>query len=90
MALTIAIIAGGIGGYILGHLRPASHLGAFSDLVIGFIGGAFGAFVMNMMGIGLVRSHGLDLPDVIAHVLGSAIWGGVVLALVARWHHTRK
>lgn len=73
--LITSLISGGVGGNLAGMLMKKFSLGPIWNTVVGIIGGAGGMQILEM--INMAGSSGM-----IANIAGSAVGGGVLMAIV--------
>lgn len=74
--LIASLISGGVGGNLAGMLMKKYSLGTLWNTVVGIIGGAGGMQILEM--IGMLGGDG----GMIANIAGSAVGGGVLMAIV--------
>ncbi len=72
-----SLISGGVGGNLAGMLMKKISLGTLWNTVAGVLGGAGGMQLLEM--VGMLGGEG----GLIANIAGSAVGGGVLLAIVS-------
>jgi len=83
-SLGICLVGGAAGGNLAGLLMRDKSLGAIRDSLAGVLGGGVLGAVLHGVGVigGASAAGGLDSPDVIAALVGSAAGGGVLTAIL--------
>ena len=83
MELLINLISGAVGGNLAGGLMKNLSLGTLWNSVVGILGGGLGGQILGMLGIGGTGDlSSMDLGSIIGSLGGSAVGGGVLLAIV--------
>ena len=84
--LVIQMIAGAVGGSVVGAALKRYDLGIIGNLVVGIIGGGIGAQIIGaLLGGGdndtIVGPNGFDLGTLIAQFASGAFGGGVLVII---------
>ena len=77
MQLIVALISGGVGGNLAGAILKNFSLGPVGNTIVGLIGGGLGGQLLSMAG--LLQNGG---GGTVADIGGSAVGGGVLMAIV--------
>jgi uncharacterized membrane protein YeaQ/YmgE (transglycosylase-associated protein family) len=81
--LIINLLSGAVGGNIAGGLMKNLSLGTLWNSVVGILGGGLGGQILGMLGVaGSGDASSMDLGSIIGSMGGSAVGGGVLLAIV--------
>lgn len=75
--LIVAIIVGGIAGFLAGQIRKGSGYGFFGNIVVGIIGAFVGSLVLGLFGIQDTNIIG----EIIVATLGALIFLAILNAL---------
>ena len=76
--LIIALVVGGIAGWLAGLLVQGTGFGLVGDIVIGILGALIAAFLFPALGIALTLGGG------ILGAIPTAFLGAVILLLIVR------
>jgi uncharacterized membrane protein YeaQ/YmgE (transglycosylase-associated protein family) len=83
MELIINLISGAVGGNVAGGLMKNLSLGTVWNSVVGILGGGLGGQILGMLGVaGSGDLSSMDLGSIVSSIGGSAVGGGVLLAVV--------
>ena len=81
--LIIQLIAGAVGGNIVGAVAKPLDLGLLWNSVAGIVGGGIGGQILGaVLGGGAAASGGLDVGSIIQQVVAGGVGGGVLMAIV--------
>lgn len=75
--LLVAIIVGGIAGFIAGQIRKGSGYGFFGNIIVGIIGAFVGSLVLGLFGIQDTNILG----EIIVATVGALIFLAILNAL---------
>jgi len=79
--LIIQLVAGAMGGNIVGNALKQFDLGTLGNSVAGIVGGGIGGQLLNMA-LGASAGGGVDVGSVVAQIAGGGVGGGVLLAII--------
>ena len=79
LPIVIQLVSGGLGGLGAGKVLPKLSLGSLGDVVSGILGGVGGAQILGLLGIG----GGAGIGGILTSILGGAVGGGVLMAIVS-------
>ena len=83
VAIIIQLIAGAVGGNIVGAMAKPLDLGTLWNSVAGIVGGGIGGQILGaVLGGDATASGGLDIGSIIQQVLAGGVGGGVLMAIV--------
>jgi uncharacterized membrane protein YeaQ/YmgE (transglycosylase-associated protein family) len=83
VGIIIQLIAGAVGGNIVGGLAKQLDLGVLWNSVAGIVGGGIGGQILGaVLGGGAVASSGLDIGSIIEQVAAGGVGGGVLMAII--------
>ncbi|HEX7040633.1 MAG TPA: hypothetical protein VF202_10990 [Trueperaceae bacterium] len=80
LPIVIQIVAGALGGNLVGRRGEGAPMGATGNTLAGAVGGLGLAQLLQLLGLGAGGSA-LDLVSLLTSVLGGAVGGGVLAAI---------
>lgn len=78
--LILQLVAGAIGGWVVGSLLRQYSLGHAGDAVAGLVGGVVGGWLVPMVGVAMGTE--MTVGAVIGQVVTGFIGGGVLMIIV--------
>ncbi|MDJ1159265.1 hypothetical protein QNA08_13575 [Chelatococcus sp. SYSU_G07232] len=78
--LILQLIAGAIGGWVVGSLLKQYSLGHAGDAVAGLVGGVVGGWLLPALGLPMGTE--LTVGAIISHAVAGFISGGVLMIIV--------
>ena len=77
----LALVAGAIGGNVVGAMLRQYNLGPLGNSIAGILGGGLGGELLSMiLSGGTVDASGVD--SFLAQIIGGGIGGGLLMAIV--------
>ena len=80
--LIIQLISGALGGNLVGGRFKKLSLGTALNSILGILGGGLCGQFLNAVGFGDTGGPGTDIWSVIANILGGAVGGGILIAII--------
>lgn len=83
--LIISLVAGAVGGNLVGAAAPKLSLGTLGNSISGIVGGGLGGQILAMLGAGGMADAaggGLDLGSIIGALASGGVGGGVIMAVI--------
>jgi hypothetical protein len=83
IGLIIQLIAGGVGGNIVGSTLKQYDLGVIGNTIAGIVGGGVGAQIIGaLVGGGAGMGGGIDIGSIIGQIASSGVGGGILMVVV--------
>jgi len=86
LPLIINLIAGGVGGNVIGAIFKKISLGGLGNTIAGAAGGGLGGGILSALGFGgaaaASQSTGLDVGSLLGSVAGGGVGGGVLMTII--------
>ncbi len=81
--ILINLIAGAVGGNLVGRVFKEIDLGIIGNSIAGILGGGIGGQLLAMFGLALgAEEASMDLQSILGYVATGATGGGVLMAIV--------
>jgi uncharacterized membrane protein YeaQ/YmgE (transglycosylase-associated protein family) len=80
--LIIQLLSGALGGNATGALMKNLSLGTLGNAIAGLVGGAIGGQILEQVFHTAVAGGAMDPAAIITQILGSAVSGGILTAIV--------
>jgi uncharacterized membrane protein YeaQ/YmgE (transglycosylase-associated protein family) len=80
--LIIQLLSGALGGNATGALMKNLSLGTLGNALAGLVGGAIGGQILEQVFHTAVAGGAMDPAAIITQILGSAVSGGILTAIV--------
>lgn len=89
MELIISLIAGALGGNLMGAMAKNLSQGTVMNSILGIVGGGLGGWILSAMGMGgqvaadaTAATAGIDIGTIIGQIAGGGVGGGVLMLIV--------
>jgi hypothetical protein len=83
VGLIIQLIAGAVGGNIVGAAAKQLDLGHVGNSIAGIVGGGLGGQIVGaLLGGGAAASSGLDIGSIVEQVVAGGVGGGILMAII--------
>jgi uncharacterized membrane protein YeaQ/YmgE (transglycosylase-associated protein family) len=86
--LIVQLVAGAVGGNLIGSLLKKYNLGPVGNSIAGIVGGVGGGQILGLLAAHFTgvpatgASGGMDASSIISSLVGGGVGGGVLMAIV--------
>jgi len=82
LPLIIQLVSGAVGGNLAGSVLKKLSLGTLGNSIVGILGGGIGAYLLDLVGVPVSASGGMDIGSIVSSIAGGGVGGAVLMAIV--------